>query len=152
MTQSNPNDQDNAYSLSRNVGSNPGLRSTYERLYGNSGPLKLPEIRPAAPPQVRAEPTMPDIPPEMMRQIMASLAQRGFSTAKGKPKLASKMAKSQWNSRVDDAAQSAYGSRLDTLLKYRTQPGPASWYAQYMDKEGSGSMLDPEYVRRLYEV
>jgi hypothetical protein len=145
-TQSNPaHDQNSAYSLGMSVGGDPALRSTYERLYGNSGPLKLPQIRSQDTQTTSPAPAMPDIPPAMMQQIMASLAQRGFGASKGKPKLASKIAGDQWRSLVDQQAQEAYGSGLMNQFQIRTgQPNYLSLFTK--------NMLNPEYVKALYEV
>jgi len=140
----------NAGSLSKSIGSDPALRATYERLYGGGGPINLPSIRPQGPaPQAAPEPAMPDIPPELMRQIMASLAQRGFSTAKGKPKLASKMAGDQWKSLVDAKAQEAYAVRMREVFNQRAG---SSWPGMEAEPPYNPKLLDPEYVRRLYEV
>jgi len=148
-TRANLTNQDNTYSLSRNVGSNPELRSTYERLYGNGGPLRLPEIRSAAPPQVRTEPIMLEIPPAMMQQIFASLAQRGFGASKGKPKLASKMAGDQWRSLVDAKAQEAYTDRLGRVFQQRIGDPLARFQHEFPYQ---AQLRDPNYIRGLYEV
>jgi hypothetical protein len=145
-TQSNPaHDQNSAYSLGMSVGGDPALRSTYERLYGNSGPLKLPQIRSQDTQTTSPAPTMPDIPPAMMQQIMASLAQRGFGASKGKPKLASKIAGDQWRSFVDQKSGSAYQSMLENY--YRQRIGQPSYLAPE-----SRNLANPEYVKALYEV
>lgn len=146
--------------LGFNVTTDPSLLATYRKLYGDQGPfnravaMKDNPRPPLVPPTPRPpDPTMPEIPPAMMRQIMASLAQRGFGTANGKPRLASKMAKSQWNSRVDDLSQQAYNDRINAILQYRTTAqSPVAQIIAQQNAGDTGKLLDPNYIKGLYEV